>query len=133
MVPRAVPLWRRLSIGSKRDNPCGAVSVHAPNSRREGSARIDGQQQREALNAAERALTLLGKGRTDDALSAAGRAAELDQVDLFGSLPEAVAGYVAALDQGTVAHEHLAALKLAVGPGPLAGQVDKLGGEPQAD
>ncbi len=78
-------------------------------------------------------MTLLAKGRVDDAVTAAERAAELDQIDLFGSLPHAVTAYGAAATQGDVGPEERAALKRAVGPGPLAGQVDQLSGETQAD
>ena len=88
---------------------------------------IDGQKQREALSAAERALYLLGKGMAEEAIAAAERARGLDQIDAFGSLPEAVAE-VAAQQQGDgrVPAEAWDALAEAVGPGPLQSHVADL-------
>ena len=71
-------------------------------------------------------MTLLEKGRGDEAIAAAERAADLDQVDAFGSLPQAVAAFAAASDEETVRIDAIAALKAAVGPGPLAGRVENL-------
>ncbi len=71
-------------------------------------------------------MTLLEKGRSHEAIAAAERAADLDQVDAFASLPEAVATFAAASDEGTVGIDAITALKAAVGPGPLAGRVENL-------
>ncbi len=71
-------------------------------------------------------MTLLEKGRSDEAIAAAERAADLDQVDAFASLPQAVATFAAASGEGTAGIEAIAALKEAVGPGPLAGRVENL-------
>lgn len=71
-------------------------------------------------------MTLLEKGRRDEAIAAARRAADLDQVDAFASLPQAVTAFAAAFDEGMVGIDAIAALKAAVGPGPLAGRVEKL-------
>jgi hypothetical protein len=88
---------------------------------------IEGRKQREALSAAERALYLLGRGAFDDAMAAAQRACELDQVDTFAALPEAVARVVAQKqNDGTVPAEAWDALAAAVGPGPLQAHVADL-------
>lgn len=88
---------------------------------------IDGQKQREALAAAERALYLLGRGAFDDAVAAARRARELDQVDTFAVLPEAVARVAAEKENnGPVSPEVWEALAEAVGPGPLRSHVADL-------
>lgn len=90
---------------------------------------IDGQQQREALAAAERSLFLLQKGRLVEARKAAERARELDQVSVFGSLPEAVESIVGCRSKGTpVPSEAWDQLAAAVGPGPLAAHVADLRG-----
>jgi len=87
---------------------------------------MDGQAQRQALSAAERALTLLGKGRGADAIEAANRAVELDQVDIFASVPEAVMRAADELAAGGISAEGWDRLAAAVGPGPLAGLVETL-------
>ena len=90
---------------------------------------IDGRQQREALAAAERSLSLLHKGRWGEAHKAAERAQELDQVSTFDSLPAAVQEIVSYRSAGdpvpSTAWDQLAA---AVGPGPLAAHVAGLRG-----
>lgn len=70
---------------------------------------MDGQAQREALSAAERAIVLLGRGDPAEAVAAARRAASLDQIGAFAGLPAAVEE--SPLDWDTVA--------AAVGAGPL--------------
>lgn len=88
---------------------------------------IDGQQQREALSAAERSLFLLGKGKHRESLAAAEQARRLDQVDTFTALPDAVARIVAAQDAGEqVPAEAWDELAEAVGPGPLRSHVADL-------
>ena len=88
---------------------------------------IDGQKQREALSAAERALYLLGRGAFEDAEAAASQARDLDQVDVFSSLPAAVAKVVAhEQGGGTVPAEVWEELADAVGPGPLQSHVADL-------
>ena len=89
---------------------------------------MDGQAQRRALAAAERALDALEAGRVDAARSAARRAAELDQIGAFAALPRAVdqaAGDIVA--NGGLSELSLAALTAAVGPGPLEAAVARLG------
>ena len=46
---------------------------------------------------------------------------------MFATLPDAVASFADASAQGLPADEAIASLKEAVGPGPLAGLVEKLG------
>ncbi len=90
---------------------------------------MDGQQQRKALSAAERALEALEKGDGDAARKAAADAAALDQVGAFASLVAAVDLAAADLTAaGRVADAAFAALLEAVGPGPLAARVAGLGG-----
>ncbi|MGI9647727.1 MAG: hypothetical protein ACR2OI_04335 [Acidimicrobiia bacterium] len=90
---------------------------------------IDGQQQREALAAAERSLFLLQKGRLEEAGKAAERARELDQVSIFDSLPGAVGEIVRHRSEGNpVPSGAWDGLAAAVGPGPLAAHVADLRG-----
>lgn len=89
---------------------------------------MDGQSQRQALSAAERALTLLAKGRGADAVEAAKRAVELDQIAIFSLLPEAVTHAAADLAAGGISAASWDRLAVAVGPGPLAGLVGSLRG-----
>lgn len=88
---------------------------------------IDGQRQREALTAAERALTRLEQGRWDEAVEAADTALRLDQAGAFAELPVAVSRVA---DFGRAGEEVPAAawasLKTAVGPGPLSVRVERL-------
>jgi hypothetical protein len=89
---------------------------------------MDGQAQRHALAAAERALDALEEGRTDAARSAARRAAELDQVGVFSAFPRAVEQAADDLvTNGSLSELSLAALIAAVGPGPLETSVARLG------
>jgi hypothetical protein len=89
---------------------------------------MDGKAQRQALASAERALDALEAGRADAARSAARRAAELDQVGIFASLPRAVDQAADDLrDNGSLSELSLAALQAAVGPGPLEAVVARLG------
>jgi hypothetical protein len=89
---------------------------------------MDGQQQRKALSAAERALEALEKGDGDAAQRAAAEAASLDQIGAFSRLVGAVE--LAAADlaaSARVGDSALAALLEAVGPGPLAARAEGLG------
>lgn len=88
---------------------------------------MDGQAQRQAFSAAERALEALASRRIDAARAAARRAAELDQIGAFAGLPRAVDQAAEDLSNGEVISEmSLAALHAAVGPGPLEAAVDRL-------
>lgn len=90
---------------------------------------MNGQKQREALSAAERALTLLEKDRLADSASAARQAAELDQVGAYTTLPEAIAAVAACREAGSpVPAEVWDQVAAAVGAGPLAAVVDRLRG-----
>lgn len=88
---------------------------------------MDGHQQRQALSAAERSLEHLASGRHDDARRAAARAAELDQVEAFAGLPDAL-GHVAddIERQQQITMEHFRALEAVIGPGPLAALLEPL-------
>ncbi|MBT8203188.1 MAG: hypothetical protein HKN74_03560 [Acidimicrobiia bacterium] len=88
---------------------------------------MNGQKQREALSAAERSLTLLEKDRFDDAVAAAGHAAELDQIGAYVTLPDAVGAAAGHLREGRpVPPEVWDRVAGAVGAGPLAAIVDRL-------
>lgn len=90
---------------------------------------IDGAQQRRAVTAAEQALGALDAGDPGRALEAASRAFELDQVGLFASLPDAVAGAAAALaERGAVPAERWAEISVALGPGPLGAYAEERAG-----
>jgi hypothetical protein len=89
---------------------------------------MDGKAQRRALASAERALSALEGGRADAARSAARRAAELDQIGVFASLPRAIEQAADDLaTNGSLSELSLAALTAAVGPGPLETAVARLG------
>jgi hypothetical protein len=88
---------------------------------------LDGQQQRNALTAAERAVEALGAGAPDRAVSNATKAAELDQIGAFADLPSAVAAALADLEKsGAVSEAGWSAVREAVPPGPLQALVDSL-------
>lgn len=92
---------------------------------------MDGKQQRRALTAAEQALHALRRGDPDRAREAAARAAELDQVGLFASLPHVVG--VGADDieaQGSVQRVTWMEIAAALGPGPLAAFAEQAAGRP---
>jgi len=89
---------------------------------------MDGQAQRRALAAAERALAAMEAGRADAARSAARRAAELDQTGILAALPRAIEQSIDdLLTNGSLSELSLAALIAAVGPGPLEAVVARLG------
>ena len=88
---------------------------------------MDGQAQRQALTAAERALEALGRKDSAGARSAVATAVEKDQVGLFAALADAV--YLAASQ--LEADDEISAstwdvLADAVGPGPLQGVVEQM-------
>lgn len=88
---------------------------------------MDGQQQRKALTAAERAIAQLVNANPDGARRAAATAASLDQIGVFAGLEQAVAAAADELARGgTVSGESLGALRAAVGPGPLQAAVERL-------
>lgn len=89
---------------------------------------MDGQSQRRAVTAVERAIEALATGRTDSARSAARRATELDQLGLYVALKRAVDQAADDLERdGAISELSLAALQAAVGPGPLEAAVARLG------
>ena len=88
---------------------------------------MDGQQQCKALNAAERAIAYLAPLRSDDAGRGAMLAAELNQIGIFASFPDAVRWAIADMDSGdSISEQTRAVLREAVGPGPMAAAVDQL-------
>jgi hypothetical protein len=88
---------------------------------------LDGQRQRSALTAAERALAALAGGDAERARLSAARAVELDQIGAFGGLPDAVGAAVADLTAtGAIGDGARTLLRAAVPPGPLGALVDAL-------
>jgi len=86
---------------------------------------VDGQKQRQALTAAERALEALGRGDAAAARMAVATAIERDQIGLFASMADAV--YLAASqleEDGEVSAATWNHLADAVGPGPLQALVE---------
>lgn len=89
--------------------------------------RMDGQQQRKALSAAERSIHQLAGGKPEGAERAAALAAELDQIGVFSALTSAVSQAATDLrGAGVISEAAKAALVDAVGPGPLAAAVSQL-------
>ena len=88
---------------------------------------FDGQQQRKALTALERAVNALAKDDVETAERAAGRAAELDQIGVYSAVPEAI-GHIGRLraDGEAVPDQAWEALLVAVGPGPVAAVVEQM-------
>lgn len=82
---------------------------------------MDGQQQRQALSAAENALHgLVRGGQPDRAVRAAAKAEALDQVGLFAGLEAAVAQAATEVaEEGAVSAAARQRLLDVVGPGPL--------------
>lgn len=88
---------------------------------------MDGQQQRKALTAVERAIKALGVGDSETALRAAFTAAELDQIGAYSKLVEAVEVAVDRLDAGEEIDPAIwDELTEAVGPGPVAATIAEL-------
>jgi hypothetical protein len=90
---------------------------------------VDGQQQRNALTAAEKALRSLGDRHPFRAKRNAFMAADLDQVGAFTGLPMAVEMAIHDIEQeGRVSQAGWDRLAEVVGPGPLAALIDQLRG-----
>ncbi len=90
---------------------------------------MDGQQQRQALTAAERAIEALGRGDPAGARMAVAAAVERDQVGAFARLADAV--YLAASEleeDGEIGEATWNQLADAVGPGPLQALVEQMRG-----
>jgi hypothetical protein len=89
---------------------------------------LDGQRQRNALTAAEKAPAALAAGDGERARINAAKAADLDQIGVYAGLPDAVAA--AANDVaggGAIGADARSRLRSAVPPGPLHALVDALG------
>jgi hypothetical protein len=87
---------------------------------------MDGQKQRQALTAAERAIEALGRKDPSGARMAIATAVERDQVGLFASLADAV--YLAAAEletDGEIGAATWNQVADAVGPGPLQALVEQ--------
>ncbi|MEX2280224.1 MAG: hypothetical protein WEA76_09060 [Acidimicrobiia bacterium] len=87
---------------------------------------MDGQKQRQALTAAERAVEALGRGDASAARMAVSTAVERDQIGLFASLADAV--YLAATQleaDGEISAATWNQVADAVGPGPLQALVEQ--------
>lgn len=88
-----------------------------------------GAAQRRALTAVEQAIRALGAGDGPRAREAAARAVALDQLGVYASLGPAVAAAAADLASGgRVGDAAWDAVAMAVGPGPLAIEVETLRG-----
>jgi hypothetical protein len=88
---------------------------------------LDGQSQRQALTAAERAIEALGRGDASAARSAVDTAVEKDQVGLFAALADAVHLAATQLEaDGALTGATWDLLADAVGPGPLQGLVESV-------
>lgn len=86
---------------------------------------MDGQLQRQALNAAERAIEALGRGDPAAARMAISTAVERDQIGAFSRLADAV--YLAASElesEGEIGEATWNQLADAVAPGPLVALVE---------
>ncbi len=90
---------------------------------------LDGKQQRNALTAAERSLRALGDRNAERAVRSAAKATKLDQLGLFGGLPDAVAAGADDIESsGSVTTGSWDLLEIAVGPGPLQFLIGSLRG-----
>ena len=88
---------------------------------------MDGQKQRNALTAAEKALRALGDKHPFKAKRSAFVAVDLDQIGAYDDLPGAVAMAIHDIEhQGKVTPEGWDRLAAVVGPGPLEGLIEKL-------
>ena len=93
------------------------------------SSGMDGQLQRQALNAAERAIEALGRRDAAAARQAVDTAMEKDQVGLFSALADAVHLAVSELEKdGELSEATWNTVADAVGPGPLQGLVESVRG-----
>lgn len=87
---------------------------------------VDGQKQRQALSAAERAIEALGRGDSAAARMAVATAVERDQIGLFASMADAVYLAASELDEdGGVSDATWNTVADAVGPGPLQALVEQ--------
>ena len=86
----------------------------------------DGQAQRKALSSAEQALQALQAGAADRARQAAARAAELDQIGVYGGFVEAVGAAANEIDAtGSISREAWRALSAVLPQGPLQAIADE--------
>ena len=90
---------------------------------------MDGRKQRQAVTAAEQAIRALAAGEPERAVAAASRADALDQIGAYRGFVAAIGGAAADLAAGgEVGEQAWDAIAAAVGPGPLAIEVDAVRG-----
>lgn len=88
---------------------------------------FDGQKQRSALTAAEQAVRALGAGDAAKARKTATKAADLDQIGLYGDFAIVVESLANRLDAGgAISDEGWSGLVETLGIGPLSGLVDEV-------
>lgn len=88
---------------------------------------MDGQRQRRAYTAAERAVRALGSGDPVGARRAAATAEELDQIGLYAAFRQLVDRSAGLLAAGAPVPEELwSAMRDAAGPGPLSALIDSV-------
>ena len=88
---------------------------------------FDGLKQRKALTAAEQAVRALGAGSGAKARASAAKAAELDQIGLYGGFAEAVEPLAADLESGNaITDSGWDDLATVLGMGPLSALIDEL-------
>lgn len=88
---------------------------------------MDGKKQRQAVNAAERAIIALGSGDPDGARRAIAKAVELDQIGAYSDLRSAVALAADELEHDLpVSDAAWDGVAAAVEPGPLEALVDQV-------
>lgn len=92
-----------------------------------GMKEFDGQKQRSALTAAEQALRALASGQSEKARQSAAKAADLDQVGLYGGFVAVLEPLAKRLDAGVqVDDAGWDSLASSLGMGPLAALIDEL-------
>ncbi len=88
---------------------------------------MNGKHQRNALTAAERALTALGAGDGEGARRAVARAVELDQLGIYEPVSLSVGLAADDLDhRGVISEEHWDLVAAAVPQGPLEAVVERI-------
>ncbi len=89
---------------------------------------MDGRKQRQAVTAAEQAIRALADGDGAKAETAARRAITLDQIGLYAGFADAVTEAATELAQRGVVQAGWDGIIAALGPGPLALEVEALRG-----
>lgn len=100
-----------------------AVIAHRPYAR---IVEFDGKKQRNALTAAENAVRALASGNADRATANARRAAELDQIGVYGGFAGAVVEIASDLDDAGPTAAQWDEVVAHLEPGPLSFLVEEL-------